>query len=74
MSTAPGNVDFVAAERVRIIVIRGDRHAQRTHEVLHADMLTSAADRLISEIEATVSECSACGGPWTDCTEDCAND
>ena len=54
---------------VRIIVVRDDEPA---HEVLRADMLTSAADRLISEIEATVSECSACGGPWTDCTEDCA--
>lgn len=52
---------------VRIIVIRGDER----HEVLHADMLESAADRLISEIEATSSECSACKGGWTDCTEEC---
>jgi len=66
-----GRLDFVSTERVRIIVIRGDRHAPRTHEVLRADMLTSAADRLISEIEATASECSVCGGSWTACTEDC---
>jgi hypothetical protein len=53
---------------VRIIVIRGDEPA---HEVFRGDLLESAADRLLSEVEATASECSSCGGAWTDCTEDC---
>lgn len=56
---------------VRIIVIRGDEPAR---EVFHGDVLESAADRLLSEIEATASECSACKGPWTHCTEDCVNE
>ncbi len=56
---------------VRIIVIRGNEYP---NEVMHADMLESAADRLISEIEATVSECSVCKSGWTDCTEECANE
>lgn len=68
-TTAPSpNRAVEGATEVRVIVCRG---VEPPHEVLRADMLESAADRLISEIEATAGECSACKGDWTDCTEEC---